>query len=125
LSHLCEEGDGEPMTPWMDTATRPDINTDNPLANIPSWVLRCAFNGDEWLVMSDSKLSNNLHQDCGPWTSRQDYLLFTCRGFGPCALCGRAVTGKNERIIERVSGTRAKADAAFERIEADWIGGTR
>ena len=87
----------------------------------PPWVVRCAHYADTILVMGDVTL--NPHTcflgRAGGWP--YEINLTKLEEFGPCPFCGTPVilgSGKNEAAHV----TRAEADAAFDRREAELLG---
>ena len=88
------------------TTTHPDVAP----GTVPAWVLRCAYDGEEWLVLADIRpplYRSVIKIMFGPRWSVVD---------GLWALEFPADGMKRERYFDGL----AEAHAAFERIEAAW-----
>ncbi|MCR4338697.1 MAG: hypothetical protein NUW01_02300 [Gemmatimonadaceae bacterium] len=96
---------------------------DCPPGTVPPWVLRFAYDGEEWLVLIDQSRTGtgNWHDGCykRPPADHPLYNIDTGDGFGPCnGGCG-GLTIKGGEVKARCHSL-AEAHAAFDRIEEEW-----
>ena len=99
------------------------MTTDVRPGTLPAWVVRCAKYGEEWLVLGDEHIPP--FHTCGIRQPVRRYSIGTAVEFSPCGMRGCEVPmAESNNVPESVwcGNDRAEADAAFERIEAEWLG---
>lgn len=99
--------------------------TDCPPGTVPSWVLWFAYDGEEWLVLADEKMSSDLHRV--PCERRYWYEWNGKRfAIGRAEYFARASCGCDLYTAHDDAGqityydSRPEAEAAFTRIEQEW-----
>ena len=100
----------------MKTDAHPDIRP----GTVPSWVIRCAYDGEEWLVLADN--SDEGHA-CGLWSTNTGWAIVVASGFitGEHPTCGCPGTFFTNGVRQWNGNTLAEAHAAFDRIEQEWV----
>ena len=104
----------------MTTDTHPDVRP----GTVPSWVLRCAYDGEEWLVLGDARAVAPYHEAraCIGHAPPHRYQIGRSAGLSPCGGCGLMVFNLAPFGVARLynGDSLAEAHAAFDRIEQEW-----
>lgn len=99
------------------------MTTDVRETSAPSWAIRSAYFDGEWLMLCDSDAALWAHT-CNDRYSPTRYAVMTASNFEVCEpnYCTAIVRDDFEYDGYKWQGdTLAEAEAAFTRIEAEWL----